>query len=179
MEGEAVGVVAELVAEVLVACGRGRRDDGNALQQAGQGQFFVHVEHAFLLECVENFLTSSGQIAERVGRVDVHDVEAVAVEFVERCANLDQHLHTGREPLSCGSLEMWTEQCPGVCPDLSAGSCDDAVAVVGFLDKFEVAVAAGLTGFGQFGTQPHGLVEMGLDESADVCVEFVEGQAIC
>ena len=71
VEHEPVFIVGELVAEVAVACGIGTGDDGDAVGEERQREFFVECEHPLVGEDAYDLLSFASHVAHGVCGVDV------------------------------------------------------------------------------------------------------------
>ena len=80
-------------------------------------------------------------IAQRVGGVDVGDLERKSVEFVVIDGDLGQNLDSGGEPLAGFGFEVSCDAGVGRAPDHGARLGQRNAVVAPFFDQFEVAVA--------------------------------------
>ena len=93
VETQAVRVVGELVAEVLIAGCTRRRNHSDAVQQTREGKVLVVEEDAFGFQGCDNLLASAGDGAQRVGGVDVNHVQRKAILLVKSHLHQRQNLH--------------------------------------------------------------------------------------
>ena len=70
---ETIVVVVELIAEITVSGSLFTRDDSDMLGKKRKLQLPLQVEDSFLLELSDDFLSLTGHVAHRVGRVNVLD----------------------------------------------------------------------------------------------------------
>ena len=178
IEHQMVGVGFQLVAEIPIACCRGGRDDGNALQGEGQGEFFVHLVYALLTKPVQDFLTAAGHVAKGVGGVDVENVEGISVQFVEGDLHLYKHLHSSGQGSACLTQEVGTDIVPAACPDLPPGFGDESALQRVFLNKFQIAMSAAFRRFAEFGLQPVGVMEVIVECPANGIVQFKKREVV-
>ena len=156
-EAEPVGAFADLLAEILVAGGIGARNDGYALYDGGHPDLAVHVPHALLVQTVDGLLPLPLHVAQRVGRVDVGDLERESVEFVVVDGDFCQDLDPCGEPLPGFCFEITRNAGIGRAPDHGARLCQRHAVIAPFLDEFQVAVSR-IVDFdlGDLGAHPDG-----------------------
>ena len=138
---ETVGAFGQLLAEILIAGGVGARYDRHALHHDGHRCFAVHVPDALFLKLGDGHLPLPLHVAQRVGGVDVGDLERESVEFVVIDGDLGQNLDSGGEPLAGFGFEVSCDAGVGRAPDHGARLGQRNAVVALFFDQFEVAVA--------------------------------------
>ena len=175
IEDIAVGVIFQLVAEVTVPCRRGRRDDCHPLGEQGHLQLLVQGQHALLLQLCQYLPTPTRHVAQRIGRVDIHDVEGVAVEFVEADGDLHQHLDAGHECLSRLLLEVRLQQPVNRTPYHATRLGYQVVSTGILLYQFQVAVSGRIAAdVAQLSLHPIFVRESQFQPTAYQVVQFIE-----
>ena len=102
----------------------------------GHPDLAVHVPHALLAQAVDGLLPLPLHVAQRVGRVDVGDLERESVEFVIVDGDFGQDLDSGGEPLSGFGFEVSCDAGIGRAPDHGARLRQRNAVVAPFFDQF-------------------------------------------
>ena len=89
-----IATPAQFVAEVAVSCRRRTRHNGYALHQQRHRRLAVHVPHAVGLQSQNRLPTLALHLPERIGGIQIDDLQRQPVEFVVR----DQHPHQNLHP---------------------------------------------------------------------------------
>ena len=175
-EVKAVGALPELLAEVLVTGCIGARDDGHALYDGGHGLLAVHLPDTVALQLGDGHLPLPLHVAQRVGRVDVGDLQREAVEFVVIYQHTCQDPDAGLEPLPRLGLEVAGDAGVVRAPDDGPGLGRGDSVVTALLDQFEVAVARVVyLDLGDLGTDPQGQGEAFVEGLPDQPLQFAQG----
>ena len=151
---EAIGIVAQLTAEVAIACRRGTGYNGNALGEERYGQFAVKVEHSFFFQRSHYLHALACHVAKRESRVDVGYDPRKAVVLMKLCMNLQKHLHAGMYAFARYALEMRTGKHPRAAPALSRGTGNGSAAELVFLHQLHIAVTGRLAHVCQLSLNP-------------------------
>ena len=155
LRAEGIGTLRQLLAEVLIAGSVGARDHRDALHDRGQRRFAVHLPDPLALQAGDGLLTLTLHVAQRVGGVDVGDLERKAVEFVVGDRRAGQDADAGSELAAGLRLEVGGHARIGRTPDDGPRLGQRHAVVTPFLDQFEVAVARVVDlQFGDFGADP-------------------------
>ena len=105
-ETEAVGAFSQFVAEILIPGRTAARHHGDALHDGRHRLLPVHLPHPFGLQAGDGLLPLPLHVAQRVGRIDVEQLQREAVEFVVVHRRFGQYAHAGGEPLPRLGLEI-------------------------------------------------------------------------
>ena len=100
IELQPAGIVAQLSAEVTVACRIFTRNHSDALGEKRQREFLLQVENALHLQPVDDFHALLGHVAHGEFGVDIGHNPREPVGFMEVGIDLQQHLQTRFEALS-------------------------------------------------------------------------------
>ena len=141
IELQSVRIMAQLVHEVAISGGSRCRNNRNALRHIGPRQLHVHLKDACLLKAVDDFLSLALHVAHGVAGVDVVDDDLDAVEAMECCRHVDQHLHARSQNLARGFKKLVIQVPVIACPDGSPHLGNGRTLVI-LLDEFSIAVAA-------------------------------------
>ena len=141
VEREAILVAEQLVGEVLVARGRGGRDDGDALWPCWERQGAVEVEDTVGLQLPDDLLAPSHQVAHRERGVDVVDGQGEAVQLVKVDGHAHEHLQPRREGSAGLLLEVRADDGVLLGPDRAACSGCHLPGAFVLFDKLQIAVA--------------------------------------
>ena len=114
LEGIALGVVQQVVPEVLVAGRRKGGDHGQVTGKVRQGQFLLHVHVALGRQLLDGPLALQGLLPQSERRVYVFDEKGYAVKLAETHLHLHQYGDAGTEGFSGGLLEETGEH--GILP---------------------------------------------------------------
>ena len=176
---ETVGASGQLLAEVLIAGGVGARHDGHALHDGRHRRLAVHVPDALLLQLRDGLLPLPLHVAQRVGGVDVGDLEREAVKFVVGDQRLGQYFDARGEPLARFGLEIACDA--GVVRTPHDGSglrCRHAV-VAALLHKLQVAVARVVDlDFRNLGAHPEGQRELPFERRLHAALQLAQGNVL-
>ena len=159
--------------EVTVARSSGRGDDGDALGQEGHGELFVERKHPLALQLVEDLLAVAHQVAQGIGRVDVGDVQTVAIEFVKRHLHLYQYADASGKGVAGSLLEIGCQQAIDTAPDGATGLGYKGPRLLIALHELQVAVAVAIEVYlAQLGLYPVGIGHASLHGGAHQAIEF-------
>ena len=176
---ETVGASGQLLAEVLIAGGVGARHDGHALHDGRHRRLAVHVPDALLLQLRDDLLPLPLHVAQRVGGVDVGDLEREAVKFVVGDQRLGQYFDARGEPLARFGLEIARDAGVVRTPHDGPGlRCRHAV-VAALLHKLQVAVARVVDlDFRNLGAHPEGQRELPFERRLHAALQLAQGNVL-
>ena len=95
-ETQAIVIAEQLVAEITVTGGCGRRNDGYTVGRQRQRQFLIVVQNAVRLQTCQNLPAQTRHVAQRIGRIDVRHGQRIAIKFMKGDPDLDQNLQSRR-----------------------------------------------------------------------------------
>ena len=163
---EGVTAVVELVLEVFVSGGVGRRDDGDATDESRERQELLRFEQTVRLQLSDRALPLTGYVAEGIGGIDANDREADTIDGVPLDLHLHEHRHAGLEALPGLGFEIRHEQFFIACPTGSAhlGSLT--------VHEIEVHMSAFLAEAVHFGFDPVRRRQTGVQRFAYLIAKF-------
>lgn len=142
----------------------------------GHGLLAVHLPDTVALQLGDGHLPLPLHVAQRVGRVDVGDLQREAVEFVVIYQHTCQDPDAGLEPLPRLGLEVAGDAGVVRAPDDGPGLGRGDSVVTALLDQFEVAVARVVyLDLGDLGTDPQGQGEAFVEGLPDQPLQFAQG----
>ena len=112
-----VRTVGKFVTEILITGGIAGRNDRQTLNHHGQLQFTVHFEYAVGLQPCNGLLPLPLHVPERIGRINVGNLQRKAVQLVIRYHHLHQHLQSGREHLPRQLTKIRFQHRISIAPD--------------------------------------------------------------
>ena len=178
IEVEAVVVLFELIAKVAITSCSSATDDRNSLEQSWQRKALIVVQDTILLELLEYLSTPFCKVAKRKGRVNIDDIERVAILFVE--VDLDQqfHLQAFTKCLARFFLEAQPYHVIVASPTGYPCTSHNSVALFIFLDKFaiEMSTESRCADIAQLTHHPVLLIKVILDDLMNQAVQFEKCQ---
>ena len=175
MEVESVVVVFQLIAEVTITGSSSATDHSDAPKYRRQRQRLIIVQDAIGFQLTKNLLTPQSHVAQRIGRVDIHNVQAIAILRMEYDFHLQHDGKSGTEGLARHGFELTQKRTIGSSPTGDTRLCQECPVVTFVaLHQFTVEVATVCrSSLAQFSLHPITVGQSDRQCFADERVEFV------
>ena len=178
-KAEMIRIVPQMMAEVAITGSGGRADNGNALRERRKGKALVVMQDAVLVEPSQDFPSLLCQASQGVRRVNVRDVERIAVGLVEGELHLEQHPQSGTQFLSALLKEAQPQDVILPRPAMDSRPCQHVAAVSVLLYDFAIEMAvASLACLAQFPHDPQRVGEGLFHGIAHQGIELVKGKGL-